>query len=145
MRGVNKVIIVGTVGRDPEVKTFENGEIVTFSLATNEVYKDKNGNTVEKVEWHNIVIGIPNMCEIAKKYVKKGDIIYVEGRMSSRQYEKAEFPGAKFTAYEVKVNALTLISSKQRNNENNQNTENSSNESTSVQPDIPNETDDLPF
>ncbi len=138
MRGVNKVIIVGTVGRDPEVKTFENGEIVTFSLATNESYKDKNGNLVEKTEWHNISIGIPNICEVAKKYVKKGDIVYVEGKISSRQYEKAEFPGAKFTAHEIKVNALTLISSKQKSNDNNHNTEN-----TVIQAE--NSDDDLPF
>ncbi len=138
MRGVNKVIIVGTVGRDPEVKTFENGEIVTFSLATNESYKDKNGSLVEKTEWHNISIGIPNICEVAKKYVKKGDIVYVEGKISSRQYEKAEFPGAKFTAHEIKVNALTLISSKQKSNDNNHNTEN-----TVIQAE--NSDDDLPF
>jgi single-strand DNA-binding protein len=137
MRGVNKVIIVGTVGRDPEVKTFENGELVTFSLATNESYKDKNGNLVEKTEWHNISIGIPNICEVAKKYVKKGDIIYVEGKISSRTYEKSEFPGAKFTAHEIKVNALTLISSKQKSGEHAQNGEN-----TVIQAD---NTDDLPF
>ncbi|MEM4364011.1 MAG: single-stranded DNA-binding protein [Candidatus Diapherotrites archaeon] len=140
MRGVNKVIIVGTVGRDPEVKTFENGEIVTFSLATNENYKDKNGNPVEKTEWHNIVIGIPNICEIAKKYVKKGDVIYVEGKINSRQYEKAEFPGAKFTAYEIKVNALTMISSKQRNTENTQDTN-----TEVIQAESSAEEDDLPF
>lgn len=138
MRGVNKVIIIGTVGRDPEVKTFENGEIVTFSLATNEGYKDKNGSLVEKTEWHNISIGIPNICEVAKKYVKKGDIVYVEGKISSRQYEKAEFPGAKFTAHEIKVNALTLISSKQKSTDNNHNTEN-----TVIQAE--NTDDDLPF
>lgn len=141
MRGVNKVIIVGTVGRDPEVKTFDNGEIVTFSLATNESYKDKNGNLIEKTEWHNISIGIPNICEVAKKYVKKGDIVYVEGRISSRQYEKAEFPGAKFTTHEIKVNALTLISSKQKAGENTTNGENSI-----VQADTSDNTDDdLPF
>lgn len=137
MRGVNKVIIVGTVGRDPEVKTFDNGEIVTFSLATNESYKDKSGNFVEKTEWHNISIGIPNICEVAKKYVKKGDIVYVEGKISSRQYEKAEFPGAKFTTHEIKVNALTLVSSKQKSGDNNQNVENAV-----IQADS---TDDLPF
>jgi single-strand DNA-binding protein len=137
MRGVNKVIIVGTVGRDPEVKTFDNGEIVTFSLATNESYKDKNGNLIEKTEWHNISIGIPNICEVAKKYVKKGDIVYVEGKISSRQYEKADFPGAKFTTHEIKVNALTLVSSKQKSGESSQNGEN-----TVVQAD---NTDDLPF
>lgn len=137
MRGVNKVIIVGTVGRDPEVKSFDNGEIVTFSLATNESYKDKNGNLVEKTEWHNISIGIPNICEVAKKYVKKGDIVYVEGKISSRQYEKSEFPGAKFTAHEIKVNALTLISSKQKATGESNNTENTTVQAESTDDDLP--------
>lgn len=140
MRGVNKAIIVGIVGKDPEVKTFENGQIVTFPIATNENYKDKNGNPVEKTEWHNISIGIPNLCEIAKKYVKKGDVVYVEGKISSRQYEKADFPGAKFTAHEIKVNALTLISSKQKLVDSTQEPENFPQEEKENT-----DSDDLPF
>ncbi|MCS7027932.1 MAG: single-stranded DNA-binding protein [Bacteroidia bacterium] len=147
MRGVNKAIILGTVGRDPEVRVFENGEIVTFSLATNEVYKDRLGNLVEKTEWHNIVIGIPNLCEIAKKYVRKGDIVYVEGRIVSRQYERPEIPNVKFTSYDIKVNSLTLVSSKQRSAESLQSEENVADAPPHIeaQQELNSQEDDLPF
>ncbi len=72
MKGVNKVILIGNLGKDPEVRRLENGGMVAnFSLATTEVYKDKTGKRVEQVEWHNIAVW-NKQAEIAEKYLKKG-------------------------------------------------------------------------
>lgn len=88
MAGVNKVILVGNLGRDPEVLTFENGvKKTTFSLATTESYKDKDGNKVEQTEWHQIVLW-RGQAEIAEKYLKKGSSIYLEGKIKTRTYEQ---------------------------------------------------------
>ena len=85
---VNKVILVGNVGRDPETRYLEGGAAVTnFSLATSEVYKNKNGEKITNTEWHNIVLW-RGLAEIAEKYVKKGSQLYIEGRIRTRSYEK---------------------------------------------------------
>lgn len=87
MAGVNKVILVGNLGKDPEVLTFENGvKKAAFSLATTETYKDKDGNKVDQTEWHNIVLW-RGLAEIAEKYLRKGSSIYVEGKIKTRSYE----------------------------------------------------------
>lgn len=87
MAGVNKVILVGNLGKDPEVLTFENGvKKAAFSLATTETYKDKDGNKVDQTEWHNIVLW-RGLAEIAEKYLHKGSSIYVEGKIKTRSYE----------------------------------------------------------
>jgi single-strand DNA-binding protein len=87
MAGVNKVILVGNLGRDPEVLTFENGvKKAAFSLATTESYKDKDGNKVDQTEWHNIVLW-RGLAEIAEKYLRKGSSIYLEGKIKTRSYE----------------------------------------------------------
>jgi|JI8StandDraft_2_1071088.scaffolds.fasta_scaffold00695_2 single-strand DNA-binding protein len=87
MAGVNKVILVGNVGKDPDIITFESGKKATFSLATSEKYRDKEGKSTEKTEWHNIVFWGP-VVDVIEKYVKKGKQVYVEGKLSSRSYEK---------------------------------------------------------
>lgn len=89
MSGVNKVILVGNVGRDPEVRHLENGAVVaTFSLATNETYKDKTtGEKKDLTEWHNVVIW-RGLAEVVEKYVKKGDELYIEGKLRTRSWEK---------------------------------------------------------
>lgn len=85
---VNKVILIGNVGRDPETRYLEGGAAVTnFSLATSEVYKNKNGEKITNTEWHNIVLW-RGLAEIAEKYVKKGSQLYIEGRIRTRSYEK---------------------------------------------------------
>jgi single-strand DNA-binding protein len=90
MAGVNKVILVGNLGKDPEVRHLENGRAVaTFSLATSETYKNKNGERVTATEWHNIVMWTP-LAEIAEKYLKKGNQILVEGKITTRSYEDKE-------------------------------------------------------
>ena len=79
MAGVNKVILVGNLGKDPEVRHLEGGTAVaSFSIATTEVYKDKTGARQEQTEWHNIVVW-RGLAEIAEKYLKKGMTIYIEG------------------------------------------------------------------
>lgn len=88
MRGVNKVILVGNLGKDPEVNHLEGGVAVAkFSLATSEPYTDKNGNRVDQTEWHNIVCW-RKLAEVAEKYLKKGSAIYVEGKLRTRSYDK---------------------------------------------------------
>ena len=87
---VNKLTLVGRVGKDVEARTFDNNmKAVNFTLATNETYKDKNGEKQEIVEWHNISI-IGNLAEIAEKYVKKGDLLYLEGKSKTRSWETKE-------------------------------------------------------
>ncbi|MDI3527454.1 MAG: single-strand DNA-binding protein [Tenuifilum sp.] len=85
---VNKVILVGNVGKNPEVRHLEGGATVArFPLATNETYTDRNGKKVTQTEWHNIVVW-RGLAEIAEKYVKSGKLLYVEGRLRTSSYEK---------------------------------------------------------
>ncbi|HYG50017.1 MAG TPA: single-stranded DNA-binding protein, partial [Flavobacteriales bacterium] len=88
---VNKVILVGNLGKDPEVRTLENGvKKVSFPLATSEVYKDKDtGDKRTETEWHNIVIW-RGLADVAEKYLRKGQQVYVEGKIKSRQYKDKE-------------------------------------------------------
>lgn len=86
-RGVNKVILVGNLGQDPEIKyTANNTAVCNMRLATTETYKDQNGETQEKTEWHNLVAWA-RLAEICEQYLKKGSQIYVEGSIQYRQYE----------------------------------------------------------
>jgi single-strand DNA-binding protein len=89
MSGVNKVILVGRLGKDPEVRNLENGATVAnFTMATSETYKDKTtGEKKEITDWHNIVLW-RGLAEIAQKYLHKGDMIYVEGKIRTRSWEK---------------------------------------------------------
>ena len=87
MAGVNKVILVGNLGKDPEVRHLEGGNSVAhFTLATNEYYKDKQGARVERTEWHNISAW-RGLAELAAKYLKKGTQVYIEGKLRTRQYQ----------------------------------------------------------
>lgn len=85
---VNKVILVGNLGRDPEIRSMQNGdEVCQLSLATSENWKDKNsGERREKTEWHKVVIFNENLVRVAKQYLKKGSTIYVEGQLQTRKY-----------------------------------------------------------
>lgn len=87
MASVNKVILVGNLGRDPEVRYMPNGEAVAnFSIATTETWKDKAGAKQERTEWHNIVM-YRKLAEIAGEYLKKGRPVYVEGRLQTRKWQ----------------------------------------------------------
>ena len=86
---INKVILVGNLGQDPEVRRLESGAVVAkFSVATNETYKDKNGELQKVTEWHNVVVW-RGLAEIAEKYFKKGRQVYVEGKLTTRKWQDA--------------------------------------------------------
>lgn len=88
MASLNKVLLIGNLGRDPEVRYMPNGEAVAnFSIATTENWKDKSGTKQEKTEWHNIVM-YRRLAEIAGEYLKKGRPVYIEGRLQTRKWEK---------------------------------------------------------
>lgn len=85
---VNKAILVGNLGKDPVVRHTANGvPVATFSIATSESYKDDSGERIEKTEWHNIVLW-RGLAEVAEKYLKKGMRVYVEGKITTREYEQ---------------------------------------------------------
>ncbi|HEY3369217.1 MAG TPA: single-stranded DNA-binding protein [Prolixibacteraceae bacterium] len=103
---VNKVILVGHVGRDPETKHLDKGVAVSnFSLATTENYIAKTGEKISNTEWHNIVAW-RGLAEIVDKYVKKGSQLYIEGRLKTRNYEK---DGVKHYVTEVFADELQLL------------------------------------
>jgi single-strand DNA-binding protein len=108
---VNKVILVGNVGKDPEVRHLEGGATVcNFSLATSEVYRNKSGEKVTQTEWHNIVLW-RQTAEIAEKYVRKGSQIYIEGRIRTRSYDDQN--GVKRYVTEIYGDTLQLLGRKQ--------------------------------
>src|SRR3990172_7277245 len=87
MRGINKVILVGHVGKDPEVKYLEGGLVVAnLRMATSESYTNKNGERIDQTEWHSVVLW-RKLAEIAEKFVKKGSLIYIEGKLQTRSWE----------------------------------------------------------
>jgi single-strand DNA-binding protein len=89
MAGVNKVILVGNLGKDPESRTFQNGgEVVSFSVATSENWKDRNtGERKEKTEWHNVSIFSEGLARVAKSYLRKGSKVYLEGQLETRKWQ----------------------------------------------------------
>ena len=110
-RGINKAIIVGTLGRDPEVKYTANGSaVVNLSVVTNEVWKDKNtGENVEKAEWHRIVI-FGKLAEIAAQYLKKGQQVYFEGKIQTRKWQGQD--GQDRYTTEIVANEMQMLDSR---------------------------------
>jgi single-strand DNA-binding protein len=107
---VNKAILVGRLGKDPETRYMTNGEAVTnVSLATSENYKDKSGEKQERTEWHNLVF-YRRLAEIAGEYLKKGAQIYVEGRIQTRKWQDKE--GKDRYTTEIIVNEMKMLGSK---------------------------------
>lgn len=87
MAGVNKVILVGNLGADPESRALPNGgEVVNMRIATSEQWKDRDGNRQERTEWHNVVIFNENLGRVAKNYLRKGSKVYVEGQIQTRKW-----------------------------------------------------------
>jgi single-strand DNA-binding protein len=86
---VNKVILVGNLGRDPEIRRLNNGDpVCNLSVATSESWRDKqSGERKEKTEWHRVVIFNPNLCDVAEKYLKKGSKVYLEGQLQTRKWQ----------------------------------------------------------
>ncbi|GAB6279646.1 MAG TPA: single-stranded DNA-binding protein [Bacteroidales bacterium] len=135
--GINKVILVGHLGRDPEIREFNNGKQATFTLATTESYKKSDGQRIDQTEWHNIVLW-RGLAEIAEKYLHKGDMIYLEGKIRRREYEDQ---GQKKYFYAIQGDNFTILSPKK---------EGAPQISEATEPDVeipPIEggTDDLPF
>ncbi len=88
MAGVNKVILVGNLGADPEARSLNNGgEVVNIRVATSETWKDRDGNRQERTEWHNVVIFNENLGRVAKSYLKKGSKVYLEGQLQTRKWQ----------------------------------------------------------
>ncbi len=107
---VNKVILVGRLGKDPETRYMTNGEAVTnVTLATSENWKDKNGEKQERTEWHNLVF-YRRLAEIAGEYLKKGSQIYVEGKLQTRKWQDKE--GKDRYTTEIIVNEMQMLGSK---------------------------------
>ena len=108
MAGVNKVILIGNLGRDPELRYTQSGQAVTnFSLATSENWNDKSsGERVERTEWHRIVAW-GRTAELAAQYLSKGRTVYVEGRLQTREYEDRD--GIKRRVTEVVANNITFL------------------------------------
>ena len=104
---VNKVILVGRLGRDPETRYTGAGQAVAnFSLATDESYKDRNGERQKRTEWHKIVLW-GKQAEIAQQYLKKGSLIFVEGRIQTREWQDKE--GQKRTSFEIVANNFRML------------------------------------
>ncbi len=107
MSGVNKAILIGHLGSDPEVRTIESGtKVVNFSIATTERYKDKNGNPIDKTEWHNVVMW-RGLAEIAEKWLKKGSQVYIEGRLRTRSWDDQN--GNKRYTTEILADNMTML------------------------------------
>ncbi len=88
MAGVNKVILVGNLGQDPEARTFSNGgEVVNLRIATSENWKDRDGNRQERTEWHSVAIFNENLGRVAKTYLRKGSKVYIEGQLQTRKWQ----------------------------------------------------------
>lgn len=133
MAGVNKVILVGNLGKDPEVRHLEGGaSVANFPVATTETYKDKSGNRTEQTEWHNIVVW-RGLADVAEKYLKKGMTIYLEGKLRTRSWDDKE--GNKRYTTEIVADTFTILSKK----------ENSQSGSEDHNTSLPKTGDDLPF
>lgn len=107
MRGVNKVVLIGNLGKDPDVQFLEgNIGVAKFPLATTETYKDRNGKLISQTEWHTVVLW-RGLAELAQKYLHKGSLIYIEGRLHTRNWEDKE--GNKKFATEVVGDNLIML------------------------------------
>lgn len=141
MAGVNKVILVGNLGKDPEIRHLDNGvAVANFSLATTESYTNKQGERVNQTEWHNVVLW-RGLADIAEKYLKKGNSVYIEGKIVTRKWEDKD-SNTRYST-DIVADKMTMLGSKQESTSTAQpkitepiNSLDSSNESNN---------DDLPF
>ncbi len=137
MAGINKVIFVGNLGKDPEIRSLDNGvKVASFSLATSESYKNKEGQRVEQTEWHNIVMW-RGLAEVAEKYLKKGAQIYLEGKIRTRSWDDKE--GNKRYTTEIIADTFTMLGAKKEG------TPAPTTETEPTPPVAPGPEDDLPF
>jgi len=140
MASVNKVILVGNLGKDPEIKKFDSGiKNASFSLATTEKYKNKSGEMVSNTEWHNIVVW-GSLSDVAEKYLKKGSQIYLEGKIKTSSWEDKS--GSKRYKTEIYADSFTMLGVKDVQ-ANEPKKENATQPELSNNPDI--DDDKLPF
>jgi single-strand DNA-binding protein len=133
---VNKVILIGNVGKDPDVRYLDNGAVVSnFSLATSETYNNKNGERVTNTEWHNIVMW-RGLAQVAEKYVRKGSQLYIEGKIRSRSYDDKD--GNKRYITEIVADNMTLLG-RPRNEEETKSSSSSTQADSSRVDDTPNQ------
>ena len=113
--GINKVILIGNVGKDPEIRHLDSGvAVASFSLATSETYRNKDSQKVTNTEWHNIVLW-RGLAEVAEKYVKKGNPLYIEGKIRTRSWDDKD--GNKRYTTEIIADNMQMLGSKQSNEE----------------------------
>jgi single-strand DNA-binding protein len=150
-RGVNKVILIGNLGKDPEVQNFETGKKATFSIATTEIQRDREGNEIQHTEWHNLVMW-RGLADIAETYLRKGSQVYVEGKLRSRSFEAKD--GTKRFITEVQVDNLVLLGGRREGGNEYQPYSGSQHPASNptpttppdaVQPSSPDQKDDIPF
>lgn len=146
---VNKVILIGNVGKDPEIRHLDSGvAVANFPLATSESYTAKNGDRVSTTEWHNVVLW-RGLADVAEKYVKKGMQLYIEGRIRSRSYDDKD--GNKRYITEIYGDVMRMLTSKDSSNSASGSSYSDSSSSTPSNYEEPNsddpggEEDDLPF
>ncbi|MGB4774193.1 MAG: single-stranded DNA-binding protein [Daejeonella sp.] len=145
MSGINKVILIGHLGKDPEVRHLEGGvSVASFPLATSETY-NKDGRKVEQTEWHNIVMW-RGLADIASKYLQKGKLVYIEGKLRTRSFEDKE--GHKKYTTEIVAESFKMLSRKSNfdNGENaNDQSKNKSDDEEAMDYNRTDLEDDLPF
>ncbi len=146
MSGVNKVILIGRLGKDPDVRNLENGATVAnFTLATSESYKDRTtGEKKEVTEWHNVVLW-RGLAEISQKYLRKGDMVYIEGKLRTRSWEKE---GVTRYTTEVVADNMTMLSTRGGSGGSGSTyapAENSTSDNFRANAPVDTSTDDLPF
>ena len=139
MAGVNKVILVGNLGKDPEVRYLDSGiAVANFSLATTENYKNKQGEKVSQTEWHNIVLW-RGLAEVAEKWLKKGSSVYIEGKIRTNKWEDKE--GNTRYNTEILADNMTMLGNRINLDATDKNDRKTVSEIKSVN----DENDDLPF
>ena len=108
---LNKVMLIGNLGKDPEIMHFENGgSLVKFPVATSETYTNKEGQKVSITDWHSVVINAKGLVDVAHKYLKKGHKVYLEGRIKTRKWQ--DQTGADRYTTEIQANQMTMLTSR---------------------------------
>lgn len=144
MNGVNKVIIIGTLGKDPEVRYITNGDAVAnLSVATNEVWKDKNsGEKKQTTEWHKVILW-RRLAEIAKEYLQKGSQVYIEGKIQTRKWQDKD--GNDRYSTEILAHELQMLGGRQHGTGQERRPQQHGNAAPQSAPEPDNFNDDIPF
>ncbi len=142
MAGVNKVILLGNLGKDPEIRTLESGtKLARISVATNDYFKNKSGETIERTEWHNVILW-RQRAELAEKFLQKGNQVYIEGRLQTRQWDDKD--GNRRYTTEIIADVINLVGSRPSGG-GPDSKQAPGNDNIPEAADLPPEEDDLPF